>query len=81
MSCRQIKAALRAKGISFEDVHFSWQPTPEEPEENVPIYTIVLRFDIADPYGVDEWNDFNSKAEALEWVEDLQVQTTPGLEW
>lgn len=78
MSSRQIKAALRAKGIPFEDVHFSWQPTPEE---NVPTYTIVLRFDIADSFGVDTWTDFGSKTEALEWVESLEVQTTSGLEW
>lgn len=78
MSCRQIKAALRAKGIPFEDVHFSWQPTPGE---NVPTYTIVLHPGVADRYGADEWNDFTSKAEALEWVKSLQMQSTPGLEW
>jgi hypothetical protein len=78
MSCREIKRALVRKGIPFEDVQFSWQPTPEE---NVPTYTIVLRFDIADTYGVDEWTDFCSKPEALEWVEGLQLQASPGLEW
>lgn len=72
MSSRKIRAALKARGIPFEDVHFSWQPSPEE---NVPTYTIVLRSNCYDIYGADEWNDFPDLESALEFVNSLTVQT------
>jgi hypothetical protein len=72
VSSRQIKAALKANDIHFEQVFFSWQPTPEE---NVPMYTVVLNSQFADICGEDHWNNFATTAEAVAWIESIEVQT------
>jgi hypothetical protein len=72
MSKRDIERALRKKGITAEHIEFVWVP---EPGEMVPCWEVHLSDADADKFGVDHMNLFDSTAQTLDWVNELEPYT------
>ena len=72
MSKRDIERALRKKGVIAEHIEWVWTPTPEE---MVPCWEIHLSDADADKFGEDHMHFFDNTAQALEWVDELELHT------
>lgn len=68
MTSRQIRAAMKRKGVDFSSVQWEWTPTPGE---TVPCYVVHLTAEAADHFGEMEFNQFDDTQQALDWIDDL----------
>lgn len=69
MSKRKITAAAKRKGLTVIEANYGWQPTPGE---MVPGWQVQFGPEADELYGEDEHQDFESTADALEWIEALK---------
>jgi len=70
---RDIERALRKKGVVADGLSWDWQVTPGE---MVPCWTLDLSDESAEKFGEDHTHFFDNTAEAIEWIEALQVTTS-----
>lgn len=68
MSKRKIIAAAKRKGLTVVSATYGWQATPGE---MVPGWQVQFGPEVDELYAEDEFQDFDSTQDALNWIEGL----------
>ncbi len=75
MSKRKIIAAAKRKGLTVLSAIYGWQATPGE---MVPGWQVQFGPEVDELFAEDEFQDFDSTQDALDWIEGLTQANSHG---